>query len=695
MRFINHKFWIGTLSTTAVFLLVLKDIERTSPGPLTQVHSRVIDLSDRNSCKECHGGWLESMSEACLECHETIGEQRTEEFGLHGHLQDESAEQCSTCHSEHHGAEFPIVNERSFIMTGFGTRDAFDHSAIGFPMAGAHLELDCAVCHDNAHVAFLLEDTTRFGGLDQDCATCHEDPHEGRMLRDCSSCHGQDTFESPTAFVHDVDFPLMGSHALDCRSCHAEGDAHALEVLVAATGKPAWRECIDCHDAPHTEQFLAGNAQLAAMPAGDTCSQCHDILHNSFNEPGLEIGPDQHALSGFDLDAPHDLVSCEDCHATHADTLFEDRFPGRSRQGCAACHEDPHGGQFEGREIGGEGCIACHDVNQFEPHAVGFETHARTALPLFDTHRELDCNECHELSEDAEIRAFVGTPSTCAECHRDGHDDFFQLPEQLGEAQAQLFESDRCATCHEATSFDDVPADRFDHGLWTGFELRGAHAQSECNICHPVADVPSDAGRTFGVVRDHFGQVEGCVTCHNSPHQDSFDRADLPQQLEGRSDCARCHQETSFRDFREDFDHGLWTGYPLTGAHKKAACSSCHATLHPPLEDGRSWERAQGRECNDCHAEPHAGQFKREGKTDCRRCHKSATRFSKLVFDHDQDSSFPLDEAHVSLSCDACHTPWQVSEDVFVVQYRPLGSECTDCHGVVEGQSLQGGGDGR
>ena len=41
-----------------------------------------------------------------------------------------------------------------------------------------------------------------------------------------------------------------------------------------------------------------------------------------------------------------------------------------------------------------------------------------------------------------------------------------------------------------------------------------------------------------------------------------FDKRGRPPVIEGRTSCARCHDNTSFRTL-EKFDHGAWTGFPL------------------------------------------------------------------------------------------------------------------------------------
>ena len=105
-----------------------------------------------------------------------------------------------------------------------------------------------------------------------------------------------------------------------------------------------------------------------------------------------------------------------------------------------------------------------------------------------------------------------------------------------------------------------------------------------------------------------FAQL-GCASCHEDVHEGRFDASEHLLEVDGRSDCARCHSTASFRDASDDFDHARWTGWPLDGAHAAADCTSCHAPLRRPDAHGRTWARANGTDCASCHEGPHGDQF--------------------------------------------------------------------------------------
>lgn len=691
MNWRRPQVWLALVSAAAVLTLAVVDNGRTAPGPLTAVHDREERLAGRRDCSECHGFWGQSMQSACLDCHVEIDEQIDGAHGLHGTLEGELANSCAACHSEHHGANFAIVNRQSFAMAGVTDPDVFDHSRLGFLLDGAHLELDCTACHENAAVAVLPPGEKRYLGLDRDCASCHEDPHEGRMQPACSACHGQVDFTVLRSEGHERHLPLVGGHGdQDCRTCHPADDAHALEAMGPARSVAA-RDCRDCHASPHAESFLGGVARAEERTLGASCSLCHLAEHLSFDEEEVEVTPAQHAAGGFPLDAPHHEASCLDCHAGPAED-FAARYPGRGPDTCSACHADPHGGQFETSAFFEADCLGCHARAHFDPPEFDIDDHARAAFALDGSHAELECETCHEVPHADAPRVFRGTPARCEACHDDVHGGLFERREpDLRKGAAGT-----CAACHQTTTFTAEAQAAFDHGRWTSFALAGAHLQSACEACHPRAHAPDEAGRSFGRVEAHFGgSIEGCATCHSDPHGGRFDEPGMPRDVAGRTGCARCHSETSFRAVTQTFEHERWTGFALAGAHGALDCLECHPAAARRDEHGRTWGQARGSACQDCHADPHGGQFRVEGQVDCSRCHSADSSFEALEFDHEQDARFPLGEAHRDVACSACHAGTEDSDGTKRVRYRPLKMECADCHGVVERPLLRRGGKGK
>jgi len=683
---LSARAWIAVVTGLIVVAVVVVDLgQRQSPGELTAVHGHDADLDGRWDCSSCHGGFRGTMTDACLQCHAPIRGQIEARAGLHGVLALDKVRQCASCHSEHHGPAFRMVNARTFAAAGVANAAVFDHQLVGWKMDGRHLEVECAKCHKDVDVEAVKKDQHRYGGLTRDCVSCHKDPHEGRMALGCADCHEQTDWKRTAYPGHDRMLALVGPHAgRDCRVCHAKEAKQSLENA-GRSKAPVVRECRDCHESPHSPKFVAASAFFATTTEGQSCAQCHKADQMKFREPGLTLTAAEHARSGFPIDAPHDSVKCEQCHAP-ADGKWKERFPGRREDDCASCHKDPHGGQFKTGPFAAGGCVACHDRVRFKPNAFTVARHAQAALPLTGRHAEVECNACHRIPKTKGARqvvdgkpvdpprVFRGMPSECDSCHSDAHSGRFDAVA----ATLPKVEHGDCARCHDATSFSNLPAAGFDHLQWTRFPLLAAHEAAACEACHARTAKVDRVHRSFGRVAERYGPVADCSTCHRDPHGGQFDRKEVPVAVEDRKGCERCHDESSWRGLRGAFDHGRFTGFALADGHK-LACADCHAPRAKPDADGKTSDRARGGKCVDCHEDVHRGQFLRGGENECERCHKSAANFSVLVFKHNLHSRFPLDETHSAVACADCHKPVAI-EGATAVRYRPLGMECADCH---------------
>lgn len=667
---------VGIASAILVLVLTMAAADRQSPGPVSSVHAALEEIGGGESCAACHGGWFGNMQASCNECHPEIGEQIADGHGLHGSLGDQKAAACATCHSEHHGAEFQLVNRLAFAQAGVADPGQFDHRIVGFDLSGAHTELACAKCHEHAEAKELLPGQKRYLGLSRDCASCHSNPHGGQMQMACVTCHSQETFQERFVGTHSRMLPLEGAHAeVGCRECHEHGSEFALERF-RPDQRPVGRGCAACHESPHTEGFVAGNARADGVTADKGCVICHLLEHEDFDDPGLVMTADHHRHAGFTLAAPHDEAACTQCHESEG--TFAERHPGRGPDDCRSCHQDPHGGQFDDSPLASQDCVSCHERTHFLPHAFGTDLHARTMLPLTGQHAEQECSACHEVVDD--VRSFRGTKSRCESCHDNAHGDAFLENQVVLDAEPR----GTCATCHETGAWAELDHSRFDHKDWTGFAVDGAHGQIECTDCHARTEEPDAFGRRFGRIPEHVPGKSDCFRCHGDPHEGIFDREGVPELVNGRRGCVRCHDTASFRALPHGFDHAAFAGFELTGKHGTLDCTSCHEQLSETTSTGRTWGKAKGRECADCHTDPHQGQFARFGKTDCRRCHKSATTFATLSFRHNLDSRFQLGEQHRKVACNLCHKP-ETKDGVTIVRYKPLPTKCVDCHGREEG----------
>ena len=603
MRLVNA---IAGAALAGVAVLLALDGGNASPGALSEAHARERLSSD---CTQCHAGPERSLAEACTACHAGVAADLSDARGLHGALPAPLAADCAHCHVEHHGRRVALSSRAAFERAGYARLEAYDHAGLGFRLGGAHDGLACERCHAHALDGTPPKGQARFAGLDQACASCHRDPHAGRMGSDCASCHGQERpFAEVNGFDHARAWPLAGAHAgLACAPCHAEGTR--FEVTAGAGrpeehGVPAGerRDCASCHASPHSEDFVRAAAATPAtlasaaadLDARSSCGQCHDAAPGGWASVRSDLDRDWHAASGFPLDAPHDSVACTQCHAGAGAARAA---PRRDRDDCAACHADPHQGQFAQGAFADEGCLACHARQAFVPPAFGDAHHARTRFPLTGSHLAVSCNACHlapgaahTSGEARDARVFAGTPTDCAACHADAHAGRFDRAGVPASADGAT----GCARCHTTGSFHEIAGgeiagEGFDHARWTGFALDGLHAGLACAACHAPSRAPEPDGRRFGAAA-----VADCRSCHASPHAGQFAE-------NGVTECARCHGID--RPFAQPtFDHQRDSQFPLDGVHAQLACAACHKLS--PLPGGGEAVRYKplGTRCNDCHA---------------------------------------------------------------------------------------------
>src|SRR5690606_6733713 len=235
-----------------------------------------------------------------------------------------------------------------------------------------------------------------------------------------------------------------------------------------------------------------------------------------------------------------------------------------------------------------------HFGRDFDPVRLDTDAfdHRETGYALVGEHAGVDCRSCHAPAfiTAADVRTFklqagrldetyLGLADDCATCHRRDN------------PHGRDFAGEDCAACHSPSGWDETSD--FDHDA-TGFVLVGRHAALACTSCH--GEGASETVQFTGV------QPE-CATCHRaeSPHGDQF----------RRQDCASCHDARTW-EAAPAFDHAR-ADFPLTGAHLRVACQSCHTT---------TGERTQfvgvaHETCQSCHDDAHDGTL----GTDCATCH--------------------------------------------------------------------------
>lgn len=274
-------------------------------------------------------------------------------------------------------------------------------------------------------------------------------------------------------------------------------------------------------------------------------------------------------------------------------------------------------------------CENCHTFTSWRPiRSIPEFNHDKTHYPLRGGHANLSCMQCHTSL----VFSNVGT--RCADCHADIH------RRQFGAT---------CDQCHTVKGWR-VSLNAIQQHQ-NRFPLIGAHAAVECDACHK------------GLASGQFqGLSTNCYPCHKVQYENAMPNH---QQLGFPPTCQSCH--TSWDTWLgAKFDHGKFTGFPLTGVHATLDCTACHA-------GGRY--KGTPANCYGCHSKEflatnNPNHVQAGFPHDCAVCH-STSSWNNAHFDHGAYTKFPLTGMHSTLACTACHINGR---------YAGTPADCASCH---------------
>lgn len=586
MRRALRLVWLIVLLAAAPALAQSIMERLVTPGPLSSVHARL-----ESKCDSCHTSFQKTAQNSrCTDCHKGIGADVAQGSHFHGKFAPARTGQCKSCHSDHKGRNFGLIQFN---------RATFNHAYSEFALTGAHQKVTCTACHGPTH---------QYRGLARDCASCHakKDPHRGQLGRACQTCHTTTAWKSVQGFNHaKTRFALTGAHRsaacmvchvgqrwkglpATCISCHARDDAHkgsrgtncaschttsawsAVTFDHSTTGFPlvgghATAACAGCHGAGNANKHPARTCNACHArddvhkgANGTDCAQCH-------NPRGWkQTSFDHNTMTSFPLKGAHRSVVCEGCHKQPPKVAK----PPVTCFGCHAADDKHQGGN-------GQDCERCHTTAAWK--SVNFNHNTMTRFPLAGKHAAAPCQACH-VKPASEVKL----ASQCGSCH--AKDDAHKG--KLGPD---------CQRCHSSDGW--ALGVRFDHGL-TRFPLLGKHAALQCASCH--------ADKSFAA------KGTACAACHDDRHHAGT--------LGTPAQCQRCHNTADWKVW--SFDHDRSTSFALTGRHQGLICSACHGRAGDPAK--------QGTQCVDCHRrnDVHRGGF----GEDCARCHVTSS-FGEILMD--------------------------------------------------------------
>jgi len=428
---------------------------RHADAPCAGCHAPTCVTDDLRQCVACHddvhaaaalppplanadrAGPLWKASPECADCHDEAGFRpaliRGAEHGRFGpalagaHLEiaciachssseaPAATDACAACHDSPHRAEFlvgatcvrcHVAADATFASAG-KTLSLERHTDL---LLRAPHDQECNACHPSS-APFV----DRFPGrVAEDCAACHGDPHEGafasRAFADaaCQTCHTPERF-SPSSFTPALhartEFPLTGAHtAIACAACHpAQGAQRRFDGAPTA--------CAECHDDPHGGAF--DRARLPTEVDGRRgCARCHST--EGFRS-SVGASFDHEFWTGQHLSGAHARAGCGRCHDRSTDGAL-----GDAPSACAACHADPHRGQF--RRTDGTDCARCHEERESFSE-VRFDHDHDTRFRLDPDHARLTCASCHRpvsLTGGQTVILYRPLGTSCRDCHAPG-----------------------------------------------------------------------------------------------------------------------------------------------------------------------------------------------------------------------------------------------------------------------------------
>lgn len=410
-----------------------------------------------DDCKKCHGldAWKPAKGfdhdetdfrlvgkhrkVGCEKCHATEVDRATKEGAfpapvapMFTRFTPVAHDRCTACHQDPHDGRFGDRCEQCHDESSWTKisrrleKERRFHEKTRYPLRGAHVTVACRSCHLPLGRRTLLYRGLPFAA----CTDCHPDGHFGQIEGDCERCHSVEAFVPPSFDVeaHErTDYPLEDAHrAVACSRCHeAKEDMRAQvpdalarglrrrgrSVLIStarlAVGRP--EGCETCHQDPHGAQF-----------EGKACSACHGTTGFS------DLSFDHQKDSRFPLTGAHEKARCERCHQVLSKAEGFVRYRPLNLA-CAACHPDPHAGQFTVEETGATDCAACHRTTDFEKTTFDHQKDSR--FPLTGKHRAVECGGCHptvKLPGRGEVRRYRPLPLRCDGCHADFHEGAFE-----------------------------------------------------------------------------------------------------------------------------------------------------------------------------------------------------------------------------------------------------------------------------
>jgi len=280
----------------------------------------------------------------------------------------------------------------------------FDHLLTGFPLFGAHVNVDCGDCHLHGILRGTPTRCDQCHGHPGQRATTVMPPNHIQTTQPCDQCHNENVWAG-SKFDHSAVAPGT------CMVCHNGGKAMGKPPGHVSTTAP----CDECH---RTTGWIPAHFKHTNVAPG-TCDTCHGKT-----------------ATGKPSGHPSTVEQCDHCHHSTSSWLpagydHADVAPGT----CSTCHGVTAIGKPSGHPTTVEECDHCH--------------HSTSSwLPADYDHASVvpgTCTSCHGVWAAGKPGDHIPAPMSCDACH---NTSTFGTSTMRNHDASQGVVPGECLTCH-------------------------------------------------------------------------------------------------------------------------------------------------------------------------------------------------------------------------------------------------------
>jgi hypothetical protein len=301
----------------------------------------------------------------------------------------------------------------------------FSHFETGFPLTGAHTNLECSTCHTGGI----------FKGTPKNCAGCHANgtrvaatpmtSNHVPTTAACETCHFSTITFSGTRFNHGTIAPgtcttchngrisqgkpsnhnSAAQTTFNCEQCHrthAWFPAPFNHVAISPGSCEA-----QCH---RTGSFATGrpSSHSTGLKATSTCDTCHRFsswFPTFYNHTAVVAGSCLNCHNGVSATGKPSnhtgaklLLACDSCHNSSAWLPASYKHLGAIPGGCLSCHAAQRPTSHAARGYTAS-CDACHSIGAQWTFNHSLQQGKHTCNSCHSKHHNSEpCDNCHSVS---------------------------------------------------------------------------------------------------------------------------------------------------------------------------------------------------------------------------------------------------------------------------------------------------------